>query len=69
MAREQLDRFMKEAEVLDATSLARSTMWGAIKKKRFPKPVKITPGRVGWRESEIARWQAAPDDWKPQGTA
>ncbi|WP_256067255.1 AlpA family phage regulatory protein [Stutzerimonas stutzeri] len=27
-----------------------------MKAKRFPKPVPITPRRVGGRTSEIARW-------------
>ncbi|EOZ4917739.1 TPA: AlpA family phage regulatory protein, partial [Pseudomonas aeruginosa] len=48
----ELDRFMREAEVLEATSLARSTLWREVKAKRFPSPVQITPGRVGWRQSD-----------------
>ncbi|HHN3929434.1 helix-turn-helix transcriptional regulator, partial [Pseudomonas aeruginosa] len=38
----ELDRFMREAEVLEATSLARSTLWREVKAKRFPSPVQIT---------------------------
>ncbi|MBS7661654.1 AlpA family phage regulatory protein [Pseudomonas lalucatii] len=64
-----LDRFLREAEVLELTSLARSTLWREIKAKRFPKPVPITPGRVGWRASEVARWQKCPTTWKPQEAA
>lgn len=65
----ELDRFMREAEVLQETSLSRSTMWAAIKKKKFPEPTPLTAGRVGWRKSEIARWQVSPAEWKPKGAA
>lgn len=64
-----LDRFLREAEVLEATSLARSTLWREVKAERFPSPVPITAGRVGWRESEVTRWQQNPTQWKPQGAA
>jgi prophage regulatory protein len=64
-----LDRFLREAEVLEVTSLARSTLWREVKAKRFPSPVPITPGRVGWRASEVVRWQQSPTEWKPQGAA
>lgn len=66
---EALDRFLREAEVLEATSLARSTLWREVKAKRFPGPIPITAGRVGWRASEVANWQQNPTKWKPQGAA
>lgn len=64
-----LDRFLRESEVLEATSLARSTLWREVKAERFPAPVPITAGRVGWRSSEVADWQQNPTQWKPQGAA
>ncbi|TBU78199.1 helix-turn-helix transcriptional regulator [Phytopseudomonas daroniae] len=66
---EALDRFLREAEVLEATSLARSTLWREVKAERFPRPVPITAGRVGWRASEVASWQQNPTQWKPLGAA
>lgn len=65
----KLDRFMREAEVLMVTSLSRATLWREIKAGSFPKPVSITSGRVGWRESAIAAWQADPENWEQQGAA
>ncbi|EPD3117933.1 helix-turn-helix transcriptional regulator, partial [Pseudomonas aeruginosa] len=65
----ELDRFMREAEVLEATSLARSTLWREVKAKRFPSPVQITPGRVGWRQSDINRWLENPMGWTPTRAA
>lgn len=60
----KLDRFMREKDVIEVTSLSHSTLWRAMKQGRFPKPIAISPGRVGWRESAIAAWQANPEMWK-----
>ncbi|WP_273228930.1 helix-turn-helix transcriptional regulator [Pseudomonas kuykendallii] len=56
---------MREEEVCAATSLSRATLWREVKAERFPKPIKLTPGRVGWRSSHVAAWQDSPTTWKP----
>ena len=61
----KLDRFMRERDVLDATSLSRTTLWRVMKNGQFPRPVRISPGRVGWRESAIIAWQENPAEWCP----
>lgn len=65
----QLDRFLREEEVVAVTSLSRATIWRLVKAKQFPPPINITPGRVGWRESAIAAWQADPMQWEGHGVA
>jgi prophage regulatory protein len=60
---DELDRYLREAEVLRVTSLSHATLWREVKAKRFPSQVRISPGRVGWRASEIAIWQRAPAEW------
>ena len=52
-----LQRFLRLEEVELVTGLAKSSIYEAMAKGRFPKPVRITPRRVGWLESEIAAWQ------------
>lgn len=64
-----LDRYLKEIEVLSVTSLSHATLWREVKAKRFPAQVRISPGRVGWRASEIARWQADPELWQVKAAA
>lgn len=61
----KLDRFMRERDVLDATSLSRTILWRVMKNGQFPRPVRISPGRVGWRESAIIAWQENPAKWCP----
>ncbi|MGP5403430.1 helix-turn-helix transcriptional regulator [Pseudomonas helleri] len=36
-----------------------------MKSGQFPRPVRISPGRVGWRESAIIAWQENPVEWCP----
>ncbi|WJV27689.1 MULTISPECIES: helix-turn-helix transcriptional regulator [Pseudomonas] len=60
---------MREKDVIAVTSLSHSTLWRVIKLGRFPKPIAISPGRVGWRESAIAAWQTDPAKWQaPEAT-
>ncbi|WP_081501793.1 helix-turn-helix transcriptional regulator [Pseudomonas sp. GM60] len=56
---------MRERDVLDATSLSRTTLWRLMKTGHFPRSVRISPGRVGWRESAIISWQENPTEWSP----
>lgn len=60
-----LDRFLRERDVLEATSLGRSTLWRLVKEKRFPSPTQLTANRVGWRESELSSWMSNPSGWRP----
>ncbi|WP_295514971.1 AlpA family phage regulatory protein [uncultured Pseudomonas sp.] len=65
----KLDRFLREDEVVAVTSLSRATIWRLVKASRFPQPVTITAGRIGWRESAVAAWQADPMNWEDNGAA
>lgn len=48
--------------------LSVSTMQNEVRKGRFPKPRKISPGRVGWRRADIDAWaEALPVSDLPPG--
>lgn len=53
------DRLLPWKKVKDITGLSRTTAWRRQKAGDFPQPVVISPGRVGWRESDIAAWKAS----------
>ena len=44
------------AWVQTVTSLSRTTVWRQIRAGAFPAPIKISPGRVAWRESDVVAW-------------
>ncbi|WP_296176125.1 AlpA family phage regulatory protein [uncultured Brevundimonas sp.] len=51
-----LERFLGWRQVRDLTGLGRTTAWRMRQAGDFPEPVPISPGRVAWRERDIARW-------------
>lgn len=51
------DRLLSWARVHDVIGLSRSTAWRLHKAGAFPGPIAISPGRVGWWESEITAWK------------
>lgn len=53
------DRLLPWGKVKDITGLSRSTAWRRTKAGDFPKAVQISPGRVGWWESELTAWKAS----------
>ena len=48
------DRFLCLDEVRERNAkISKQTIWRMWRKGQFPKPVSISPGRVGWRLSEL----------------
>lgn len=59
MAHEELDRFLGWRQVRDVIGLGRTTAWRLRQSGDFPEPVHLSPGRVAWRERDIAAWHAS----------
>jgi prophage regulatory protein len=51
-----LPRYLPWDEVIELTGMSRSTLKRAIRDEEFPAPRKLTRGRVGFRQDEIAAW-------------
>jgi predicted DNA-binding transcriptional regulator AlpA len=55
-----LDRLLSWPEVRPLIGgQGRTTWWRAIRRGEAPKPLRVSPGRVAWRATEIYAWQAA----------
>lgn len=52
-------KFLKIREVMEITSLARSTIYKFTAEGRFPKQVPIGGNSVVWVESEVLEWMEA----------
>ena len=50
------NRFLSKPEVLSISGLSHVTQWRMEKRGEFPQRRQISPGRVGWLESEILDW-------------
>ena len=53
---DQIDPIHRRPAVEKFTGLKRSAIYDAVAKGTFPRPVKLGPKAVGWRESAIREW-------------
>lgn len=55
------DRVLSPADVMRKTSLSRTTLWRLSRRDGadFPRPIQLSPGRIGWRASEIEQFLSA----------
>lgn len=54
------DRIIRPKEVCHRLSISRSTLYAWIKSGRFPRQRKLGPRCVGWYETIVIAWLAAP---------
>ncbi|WP_270687981.1 helix-turn-helix transcriptional regulator [Aeromonas sp. D3] len=47
---------LRRKQVEEITSLSRSTIYAMIAKGSFPKPVRLGPQRVAWRQMDVVSW-------------
>jgi prophage regulatory protein len=59
------ERILRRPEVLRMTGLSKSTLYVRIAASAFPKGIRISPGSVGWRLSELNEWMGDPMNYKP----
>ena len=54
------DRVLTFTEIRHSTGKpSRTTIWRMCRRGEFPKPIRISPGRVGWLKSEVDAWKAS----------
>ncbi|GAB4069586.1 AlpA family transcriptional regulator [Ancylobacter sonchi] len=52
------DRLLKLAEVTARVALGKSALYVKINEGTFPSPVRLAPGAVRWKKSEVDAWIA-----------
>jgi prophage regulatory protein len=50
------ERIIRRPDVEKITGLSRSSIYAKMADGTFPKPVKLGPNCVGWKESEVQNW-------------
>ncbi|WP_316861116.1 AlpA family transcriptional regulator [uncultured Cohaesibacter sp.] len=50
------ERLIALPEVLNRTSLSRSSLYERMKESQFPKPISLGGRRVAWLETEVVAW-------------
>jgi prophage regulatory protein len=54
----EADGFYSEPELDRLTTLSRVTRWRMVRAGTFPRPVQLSPGRVGTAKAAVHRWIA-----------
>lgn len=56
IVRDADDHIYTTAQVLERIPVNRATLWRMSREGRFPKPIQLTPARIGWRRSAVLAW-------------
>lgn len=54
--REPIRRILSPRQLVELTGLSPATIWRMRRRGDLPDPIRLSPGRVGWREADIERW-------------
>jgi len=49
--------FLSKKQLAERTGLSPVTIWRRVRAGDFPPPRQLTPGRVGWVESDVEEWE------------
>ena len=58
-----IERIYRLPTIIELTGLSRSSIYLAMSKGNFPKPIKLGQRSIGWPEHLIQEWQNKK--WKP----
>lgn len=65
----ELNAFMSEKAVMEATTLSRTSLHRKRLAGRFPEPVPISNGRMGYRIRDIQAWLEDPLGWREESAS
>ena len=52
------DRLLKRPEVETITGLSRASIYARMDRGEFPRPMRLGPRSVAWRDSDVQEWIA-----------
>jgi prophage regulatory protein len=53
------DRIIRPRDLADRIGLSLATLWRLRRRGDLPEPIRLSPGCVGWRTSQIEAWLVA----------
>jgi prophage regulatory protein len=51
-----INRYVSPRLLRERLGLSEATILRMRRRGQFPQPIRLSPGRVGWRESDIVDW-------------
>jgi prophage regulatory protein len=58
------ERLVRMPELMQRTSLSRSTIYRRMARGEFPQSIAIGANSAAWYASDVDRWLEAPMDWR-----
>jgi prophage regulatory protein len=56
------ERILSTAELLERIPLTRQSLWRMAREGRFPRPIRLTKSKIGWKWSAVLAWLAERED-------
>ena len=56
MAQEDTDKLLRLEAVISLIGMKRSWILQKVKDGKFPKPLRLSPRAVAWRQSDVMEW-------------
>ena len=69
MGNQEFDRIISARELREMVSYSNMQVWRMERDGRFPKRIKLGPGRVGWSLREVQEWIADRKAERDEGAA
>ena len=54
-----MDRYLSRQQICHNLQISKQSLWRWCKTGMFPKPVKLGPRSIAWRESDVTAWEAS----------
>lgn len=54
----EMDPVLSRLQVATILGVSLTTLWRMVNRGQFPRGIRISPGRVGWRASTLRDWLA-----------
>ncbi|WP_084154318.1 AlpA family phage regulatory protein [Nitrincola lacisaponensis] len=52
------ESYLSDKDIAQRYSIGRATVWRWITTRKFPSPVKLSPGCTRWKNSDVTKWEA-----------
>lgn len=53
-----MSKLLRKRDVIALTSLSAPTIWRLERAGKFPRAIRISAGRIAWREEDVMAWLA-----------
>ena len=53
---QNMEPIYRKRELSEALQVSEVTLWRWVRSGQFPKPIKLGPNTIGWRQGDVTTW-------------